>query len=220
MNRITAGFGSVFVLLLCVALGVAEVRAQEAPVFFREDWAEIPPSLPVTQEHVASEELTLHLYGPGGDQVKKSHHEAPPLDPYYVWSGRCNGTWAVTLSHADAAVDLSGAGAEIRWRSRPSGFRSIRVVLKVADGPWLVSEQADTTRGTWHEWRLSVEDAEWWRLDIEQVTEGEPVETPDLRRVAEVGFTDLMRGGGSPASSRIDWIEVRGMTVNVPESKK
>jgi len=29
-----------------------------------------------------------------------------------------------------------------------------------------------------------------------------------LSRVDEVGFTDLMAGGGTPASSRLDWIEV------------
>lgn len=220
MKQLAIGFGSLFALLLCVALGTEEARGQDASLVFREDWAETPPALPITQEHVASEDLTLHLYGPGGDRVKKSHHEEPPLDPYYVWSGRCDGTWAVTLSHGGTVVDLSGPEAEIRWRSRPSGFRAIRVVLKLADGSWLVSEQADTKRGTWHEWRLSIREADWWRLNIETVTEREPAESPNLSRVTEVGFTDLMRGGSSPASSRIDWIEVRGKTVNVTESSQ
>jgi hypothetical protein len=37
------------------------------------------------------------LYGPGKDSIKKSHHETPPDDPYYIWSGLCTGNWAVTL---------------------------------------------------------------------------------------------------------------------------
>jgi len=37
------------------------------------------------------------------------------------------------------------------------------------------------------------------------------VEKPDLNRVEEVGFTDLMRGVGTPACSRVDWIEVYGV---------
>ncbi len=207
--------GPLLFAVVGLALGLAaDVQAQaEQGLFFREDWAETPPERPITQDHVASDDLTLHLYGPGAADVKKSHHEEPPLDPHYVWSGRCEGTWAVTLRHTDAAVDLTVPDAMIRWRSRPAGVRSVRVVLKPADGDWLVSEQADTLRGVWHEWAVPVQDLQWRRLDIERITEGPPVQTPDLSRIAEVGFTDLMRGGGSPASTRIDWMEVWGRAV-------
>lgn len=209
--------GFLLALVFLAPLQVANGQAQgESPVFFREDWAETPPALPITQDHVESPDLTLHLYGPGGDQVKKSHHEEPPLDPYYVWSGECEGTWAVTLSREGMLVDLSGAGARIRWRSRPSGLRQIHAVLRQADGTWLVSEQADTLRGTWHDHSFRVQELQWRRLDIERVTEGERVQDPDLSRIAEVGFTDLMPGGGSAASTRIGWIEVRGAEVTAP----
>lgn len=199
MKRLPWDLGSVpIVLLACASLGLMDAWAQETPRFFREDWAESPPSLPITQTHVADSELTLHLYGPGGDLVKKSHHEEPPLDPYYVWSGRCDGTWALTLSREGAAVDLAGPNAEIQWRSRPSGLRAIRVVLKQSDGTWLVSEQADTLRGAWHTKTFPVSRLRWHQLDIDRITEGVRVEDPDLGRVTEVGFTDLMRGGGQP----------------------
>ena len=38
---------------------------------------------------------------------------------------------------------------------------------------------------------------------------------PDLSKVEEIGFTDLMAGGGHGQSgwSRIDWIEVHGNPV-------
>ena len=56
-------------------------------------------------------------------------------------------------------------------------------------------------------------DVRWRRLDIENVLEGRDgywVDYPDLNRVQEIGFTDLMRGAGhgSGGGSRVDWIEV------------
>lgn len=208
-------YRSLLGVLVCLALGpIADAPAQaESELFFREGWAETPPERPITQDHVARDGLTLHQYGPGPDCVKKSHHEEPPLDPYYVWSGRCESAWAVTLSRTDAAVDLTAPDAGVRWRSRPSGGRAIRMVLKTANGTWLVSEQADTLQGAWHEWSARMQDLQWRRLDIERVAEGPPVQPPDLSRVTEVGFTDLMRGGGSPASTRVDWLEVWGHAV-------
>ena len=53
----------------------------------------------------------------------------------------------------------------------------------------------------------------WRRLDITKVVEGAWVDRPNLSRVAEIGWTDLMPGGGTPASSRVDWIEVYGRRV-------
>ena len=188
----------------------AQAQDRDSDLFFREDWAETPPALPITPDHVANPDLNLHLYGNGPTCVKKSHHEDPPLDPYYVWSGRCNGTWAVALSREGALADLSGAAARVEWRSRPSGFRRIRLIVKRADGSWLVSEQADALAGMWHTRAFPVQSLQWRSLDIETMTEGARVDDPDLNRVAEVGFTDLMRGGASAASTRIDWIEVYG----------
>lgn len=60
-------------------------------------------------------------------------------------------------------------------------------------------------------------DLRWRRLDIGTVTEGNWVDRPDLSRVREIGFTDLMAGGGSAASSRLDWIEVYAVKV-APQS--
>ena len=57
---------------------------------------------------------------------------------------------------------------------------------------------------------FNISDLRWRKLDIETVVEKDWVEKPDLSRVDEVGFTDLMRGGSSAACSRLDWIEVYG----------
>jgi hypothetical protein len=181
-------------------------------LFFREDWQETPPETPVTQDHVSSPDLILALYGAAADSMKKSHHEQPVDDPYYVWSGPCAGTWAVTLKNPSSFVDLSEY-AKIKWRTKQSGFRCLRMLLKLADGTWLVSDQCDGRSGDWRIREFNLADIRWYSLDIQTLTEGQPVESPDLSRVDEVGFTDLMPGGRSAACSRVDWIEVYGKAV-------
>ncbi len=193
-------------ILLC--LGAASAFAQTRPgPFFREDWKELPAALPVTQEHVANPELILSLYGPGKGAIKKSHHDTPADDPYYIWSGECTGNWAVTLRHRKAMADLTGQ-SKILWRSKQAGFRELRIVLKLADGTWLVSDASDGPSKDWRTREFNVADLRWRKLDIASILESDWVERPDLSRVDEIGFTDLMRGGGTPACSRLDWIEV------------
>ena len=97
-------------------------HAQERPaLFFREDWKEIPPAKPVTQEHVSHPDLLVLRYGPGEAGIKKSHHDQPADDPWYIWSGEAPGNWAITLRHKKAYVDLTGL-AKVRWRSKQAGF--------------------------------------------------------------------------------------------------
>ena len=91
-------------------------HAQDRPaLFFKEDWKEIPAATPVTQEHVVNKELILGLYGPGRDSIKKSHHDVPADDPYYIWSGTCKGNWVVTLKKTKSYVDLSGHSGVCAW---------------------------------------------------------------------------------------------------------
>jgi hypothetical protein len=77
-------------LLSCMISGIffisfTNCTAQYRPsLFFREDWKEIPAATPVTQKHVVNKDLVLGLYGPGCDSIKKSHHETPADDPYYL----------------------------------------------------------------------------------------------------------------------------------------
>lgn len=188
-------------------------RAQYRPsLFFREDWKETPAATPVTMEHVVNKNLLLGLYGPGADSIKKSNHEKPVDDPFYVWSGLCRGNWAVTLKSKTSFVDLTGY-AKILWRSKQGGMRILHIVLKLADGSWLVSVGGDAMSGDWRISEFNIMDQEWYSLNIKTVIETKPVKNPDLSRVDEIGFTDLMTGGASDACSRLDWIEVYGKPV-------
>ncbi|MBK9170213.1 MAG: hypothetical protein IPM24_22515 [Bryobacterales bacterium] len=196
-------------LLACLAVGWADERPGS---FLREDWKETPPETPVTQEHVANSDLELTLYGPGRDGIKKSHHDRPADDPYYVWSGTATGNWAVALRHRRAQVDLTGL-SKVRWRSKQAGFRALRLIVKTAAGQWLISSEADPSSEDWREFEFILGNQRWRRLDIDRVIEGAWVDNPDLSRIDEIGFTDLMTGGGSAGCSRLDWIEVWGRTI-------
>ncbi len=199
--------------LLLVPVVAAALFAQDRPgLFFREDWKEIEAATPVTQEHVANPDLVLALYGPGREGVKKSHHDKPADDPYYIWTGTCNGNCAVTLRHKTAYADLTGQ-AKLRWRTKQAGFRELRIVLKLANGQWLVSDAADGPSEDWRVREFNIQDVRWRRLDIKNIVEGRWAENPDLSRVDEIGFTDLMTGGQSIACSRLDWIEVDARAV-------
>ena len=193
--------------------GANKAAAQDRPpLFFREDWKETPMATPVTQDHVANKDLVLSLHGPGKEGIRKSHHDTPADDPYYIWSGVAEGNWAVSLRHATNYVDLRGQ-TRIKWRTKQAGFRCLRPVIKLASGVWLIADACDDASADWREREFVVADLKWRRLDIEKVIEGRLVPAPDLSRVVEIGFTDLMTGGASDACSRLDWIEVWGFTV-------
>lgn len=191
----------------------SEAMAQNRPpLFFREDWKETPPATPVTQDHVANRDLILTLHGPGKEGIRKSNHNQPDDDPFYIWSGMAEGNWAVSLRHTANNVDLRGQ-SRIRWRARQAGFRMLRPIIKLANGDWLVADGYDDASADWREREFVVADLIWYRLDIEKVIEGRRITSPDLSNVIEIGFTDLMTGGGSDACSRLDWIEVWGKPV-------
>ena len=208
---------SLILVVIILSMYGEKAMAQEASyrpgLAFREDWKEIPAATPVTQEHVSHPELILGLYGPAKDSIKKSHHDKPADDPYYIWSGVATGNWAVTLKMRDRLLNLSSYG-RIMWRSKQYGFRELHIILKLADGTWLVSRESDDYSGDWRIKEFIVDDLEWYTLDIESITELKPVSHPDLSHISEVGFTDLMQGGQSNACSRLDWIEVYAYLVD------
>jgi hypothetical protein len=203
-----------FLARAVAALLAVKVVAQDRPgLLWREDWRETPAATPVTQEHVANPDLLVARYGPSEAQIKKSHHDKPADDPFYIWSGDAERGWAITLKHRAAFVDLTGQ-AKIRWRAKQTGFRQLRIILKLADGKWVIADQADDESTDWRVREFNVADLRWRVFDPVKIVEGRwAAPAPDLSKVDEIGWTDLMPGGGTPASSRLDWIEVHGKSV-------
>jgi hypothetical protein len=185
-------------------------------LFFREDWNELPPydlmtPYSLTQADVMNPDLIQKLYGPGQDSIKKRHH-GTDKDAYYIFTGFCPATWALTLTNKNSYADLTG-NATIRCRMMNSGFRQLHIIIKLANGTWLVSDLAEGSSSVWQVHDFVIKDIRWSLLNIKTIIEGNRVDNPDLSLIDEIGFTDLMRGGLSAACSRVDWIEVYADSV-------
>jgi len=202
------------VVIIAASVGAqSRGAAQDRPgLMFREDWKETPAATPVTQAHVANPDLIVTRHGPAEAQIKKSHHDQSADDPFYIWSGDAERPWAISLRHKSSLIDLTGP-AKIRWRAKQTGFRQLRIILKLADGKWMISDQSDDESTDWRVREFFVPDLRWRAFNPVKVAEGKWITAPDLGKVDEVGWTDLMAGGGTPASSRLDWIEVYAKAV-------
>lgn len=203
------------IIIFMILMVSGELLGQDSyrpGLFFREDWKETPAEIPLNQNHVENTDLIVQLYGVGMDSLKKSHHETPVDDPYYVWSGLCRGNWMVSLKHKTKNVDLTEF-AKMKIRTKQSGLRELRISLKLANGEWLVSDQSVGSSKDWKITEFNIQDIVWHNLDVERITETGIANNPDISNVQEIGFTDLMAGGESNACSRLDWIEVYGKPI-------
>jgi hypothetical protein len=209
-------------MLLCVATGAfaqqpgerggGRGQAPQPPkLFFKETWKEAPGNVPVTQAFVVNPDLQLTLYGTGKEDFGITSEGNVP----HIWTGLCATSCAVTLSHKDNFVDLTGK-AKIRWYTKTSGFHEVRPVLKLADGTLLVGDHVDANTD-YLESEFYVSEVRWLKLDGPTVrTKGTLLEKVDLSKVDAVGFADLSPGSGHGTGgySDVAWIEVYGKPVN------
>ena len=161
----------------------------------------------------------VQLAGYNQDPRPKQVVAGQPTDPPNLWTGVCMTGVAVTLRDRNNFADLTGL-ARIRWVTRTSGFHVVRPVVKLADGRWLVGdygEGAATLNSTlFLENEFAVASVRWLQLDIDRiVTRGTWVEKPDLSRVDEIGFADLLPGSGHGWGGfvNVSRFEVYGGTV-------
>lgn len=165
--------------------------------------------------------------GPTCIQMAGYNQDPPPTrvgagdvrNPPNLWTGVCGSPVAATLRDRRNYVDLTGL-ARIRWVTRVSGFHVLRPVLKLADGTWLVGDYAEGAASSnstlFLESEFAIASVRWLALDIDRVvTRGTWVEHPDLGRVDEIGFADLMAGSGHGWGGFVNLgqIEVYGKTV-------
>jgi hypothetical protein len=199
--------------------GANTPRNARPALFFREEWkqaaggaaeAAVNPA-----DAVANPDLELKLYGPGGKDIQLTGAAQSEANPLHLWTGLCEQVCAAALRNKDNYADLTGL-AMIRWVTKVSGFHQVHPILKLADGTWLVGDHADGSTVDWHENEFSVADVRWRKLNIAKiVTTGDWVNNPDLSKVDEIGFTDLLPGSGhGPGGwSDVARIEVFGKSV-------
>ena len=203
-------------------------------LLFREDFpSEGFRHAALTQERVASPNLELKMYGPGGESgdgetfgIRLSYEEDhiyPGEMASMVYSGVAQGSWAVMLKDTNNYLDLREA-ARIRWRTRGRGLHLLRPVVKLADGSMWVSDYVEQFSTYFHENEIFLVDIIRWR-EVEPTTMAESRARPgvplwntnlDLSMVDEIGFTDLRTGAGdgTQGNTAVDWIEVYGNPVS------
>jgi hypothetical protein len=183
-----------------------------APLFFREEWKQTPAGgeHPVTPESLANPNLELKLYGTTSKDVQLTGAATDENNPTHVWTGLCSTPCAIAFRDKNNFADLSGL-ARIKWVTKVSGFHQVRPIVKLGDGTWLVGDHEDGSTVDWLTSEFSLSDVRWLRLDIANVfTKGNFVEKPDLTKVDEIGFVDLMPGSGHGPGG---WVDVAAIEV-------
>jgi hypothetical protein len=166
--------------------------------------------------------------GPSCIQLAGYNQNPPPqnvaagsaTDPPNLWTGVCQTAVAATLRHKRNFVDLTGL-ARIRWVTRTSGFHVVRPLIKLADGTWLVGDYGEGSHSAnstlFLESEVAIANVRWLPLDITRiVTRGQSwAEKPDLSKVDEIGFADLLPGSGHGWGGFVNVarIEVYGRSV-------
>ena len=187
------------------------------PLFFKEEWKqnEKGGEHGVGPDAVGNPNLDVKMYGPAAKEFLMSGSAGDETNPIHLWTGMCTSPCGATLRHKTSLVDLSGL-ARIKWNTKMSGFHQVRPLIKLADGTFLVGDRADGSVADWLWSEISFADVKWLRFDIAAgVTKGTIVPNPDLSKVDEVGFVDLMpsSGHGQGGWSDVAQIEVYGRPV-------
>jgi len=191
--------------------------ARRPALFLREEWGQTEKGgeHPTGPESVTNPNLELKLYGPTGKEVLLTGAKGDDNNPIHLWTGMCSSPCAVALRDKTNLADLTGL-ARIRWTTKMSGLHQVHPIVKLADGTWLVGDKGDGSVTDWRTSEINFSDLRWLRLDIEKVvTKGNFVQNPDLSKVDEIGFVDLMPGSGHGAGgwSDVGAIEVYGGAV-------
>jgi len=194
-------------LLLLLAAGHSQaILPQQAdppggpPLLFREDWKQPPYTgelddekrrIRNRQEAVSNPNLELTLYGPDTSYLLVALHEGR----HDLWTGLQKTPIAATLRDKRNFVDLTGR-SRLRWITRTQSLHVIHPVVKLADGTLLAASLAISTDGDFLESEVSFGHQRWYKLDPKELVTTIEVKNPDLSKVDEIGFVDLMPSGG------------------------
>ena len=136
-------------------------------------------------------------------------------NPIHLWTGMCTTPCAFTLRDKTNFADLTGL-ARIKMLTKTSGFHKVNPIVKLADGTVLVGDKFEGSPIDWLESDISVSEMKWRKLDPERlVTVGDWIANPNLSKIDEIGFVDLMpsSGHGQGGWSDVGFIEVNAKSV-------
>ena len=145
---------------------------------------------------LANPNLELKLHGPTGKEILMTGSATDENNPTHLWTGMCTTPCAFTLRDKNNFADLTGL-ARIKMVTKVSGFHKVNPIVKLADGTTLVGDKAEGSTVDWLESDIAVSELRWRKLDLERVvTVGDWVNSPNLSKIDEIGFADLMPGSG------------------------
>ena len=173
---------------------------------------------PLSPANMTNRDLELKVYGKDAKDLTISG-AATGATPINLWTGLSTEPIAVLLRDKRNYLDLSGL-AKMKWQTRASAFHLVRPVVKLADGTMLVGDHAESNTTTFLESEFAFYGVRWVKLDPERVVTtgvygpvGDAaswIEHPDLSKVDEVGFADLMPGTGHGSGG---WVNVGHLEV-------
>ena len=180
------------------------------PRFFSENWrnprtydANTLPLTSVTQEVVTTPDLVLNVYDPNAKYIPDYRKTLRPgswaddwggptclliygIQRPELWAGSC-GAVTVTLRQKNNFVDLSNRGRVI-WGTYVSGFHVARLVVKLADGTFLVGDPGTGTPDVSHIENEVVLSRFVLKLDVPQTL----LAAPGLKRESCEGGRDWL----------------------------
>jgi hypothetical protein len=188
--------------------------AVRPPLLFREEWKQPPYTgelddekrrIKLTQDAVGNPNLDLTLYGPDTKDLLVAVHEGR----HDLWTGLVTSPIAATLRDKNNYIDLAGR-ARLRWITRTGSLHVLHPVVKLPDGMLLAGSLTGSTDGDFLESEVAFGNQHWFVLDPQNLVTKSEVKNPDLSRVDEIGFVDLMPGGGKGVAG---WVNVSVVEV-------
>lgn len=170
------------------------------PLLFREEWVRPPyegelddekKKIRRTDEAITNRNLELKLYGPDVKNLMVAVHEGR----FDLWTGLALSPVAATLRHKEYYLDLTGL-ARLRWITRTQGLHVIHPAIKLADGTLIAGSHTVSTEGEFLSNEVSFGNQRWYVLDPEKLVTKVEYKNPDLSKIDEIGFVDLMPSAG------------------------
>lgn len=176
-----------------IATGRGAVQRPAAPVQLFKMRLQNNTRLPLSQDSITTPNVDLQLYGDGRNIIVATGSGANFPRTFF---GLCKGPCGFSLRDKNSYFDLRGS-ANMTFTTIVSGFHRVRPIIRLADGTLLIGDQAEGSVADYHQYTISFSDCRWLRLDpVRGVTLGGTWVVPDLSKVDEVGYFDVISGSG------------------------
>ena len=176
------------------AAGRGAVQSPAAPIRLISLTLQNKMRLPLTQDSITTPDVDLQLYGDGRNIIVATGNGANFPRTFF---GLCKGPCGFSLRDRSYYFDLRGS-ANIKFTTIVSGFHRVRPIIKLPDGTLMIGDQAEGSVADYHQYTISFSECRWLRLDpVRGVTLGGTWVVPDLSKVDEVGYFDVIPGSGA-----------------------